>query len=431
MKIGIIGTGIAGLSAGWYLQKAGFDVVMFERGPGPGISGHGIAIPGLNGDAKIDVPLRLVNGSQWPQLLELYREIGVGICPVDSSQSFSQEEAETYLELDLLGQFTLDPRMLFNLKAAKIAREIKRLRTAGRQFLEAPEKKMGFIEFLQRNRFSDEFVYGFLFPVLSSTVCTCSYDALRNYPASVILRSLKKITDAESMKPGLHRVTGGVSAVADRLLHSSVTAKFGMNINEVKKIGRKIQIEYRCGKECDVEAFDHVVVATQANQALNFLNQEMQAEIDLLNRVRYEAVEVLLHQDSRLLPREKNEKNEKNRWATFNMICRKSEAATCSIWLNRFLGIESSKNWFQSINPISEPDPELVVHRVCMERPVVDDISVDIWSSLDEMHGQPDRQIWFTGSYSTPGVPLLENGVVASKLIADRIIAIAQVTMRV
>jgi predicted NAD/FAD-binding protein len=40
---------------------------------------------------------------------------------------------------------------------------------------------------------------------------------------------------------------------------------------------------------------------------------------------------------------------------------------------------------------------------------------------LHHLHQQPDRRIWFCGSYAAEGVPLLESAVVSSLRVANRL----------
>ena len=64
---------------------------------------------------------------------------------------------------------------------------------------------------------------------------------------------------------------------------------------------------------------------------------------------------------------------------------------------------------FQTWNPIVEPDPCLVIGEAEFERPVVNADALKGLRQLSHLHQQPDRRIWFCGSYASHGIPLLES----------------------
>ena len=76
---------------------------------------------------------------------------------------------------------------------------------------------------------------------------------------------------------------------------------------------------------------------------------------------------------------------------------------------------------FQTINPHLEPDPERVLQRTVLERPIIDLHSAPLLRRLDALHAQTDRRVFFCGSYAANGIPLLESATASAKAIAQRI----------
>jgi len=94
MRIGIVGTGIAGLTAAWYLNRAGHHVTVFEQHASFGMAAQCVEFE--LGDASgtphllySDVPPRMFNSVQWPSLWQLYRDIGVEIQAVNPTKTFA------------------------------------------------------------------------------------------------------------------------------------------------------------------------------------------------------------------------------------------------------------------------------------------------------------------------------------------------------
>lgn len=93
-----------------------------------------------------------------------------------------------------------------------------------------------------------------------------------------------------------------------------------------------------------------------------------------------------------------------------------------SIWLNRiYPELADQANIFESWNPLIEPAADKVLVDATVDRPVVTQASLQAIRSLEQLNQQADRKIWFCGSYSRRGIPLLENAVASAKDIASRL----------
>ena len=165
------------------------------------------------------------------------------------------------------------------------------------------------------------------------------------------------------------------------------------------------------------DVLDHLVVATQANTAIQLLPALQPAERETLATFLYETIQVIVHTDRNWMPLRERD------WSTFNMlVAGNRQAAMCSVWLNRF-----HSDWqlevpvFQTINAFAEPDPEKVISRGVLQRPVVTMKSRQAWDRIGEMNRQAERRIWFCGSYAGAGTPLLESGVNSAMAVAEAI----------
>ena len=91
----------------------------------------------------------------------------------------------------------------------------------------------------------------------------------------------------------------------------------------------------------------------------------------------------------------------------------------CSIWLNQFYSEwETTTPYFQTIMPLNVPQPETLIATAKLQRPTVTASTRDAIDQLMQLHLQPDRRVWFCGSYANPGIPLLESGVVSAFRLA-------------
>lgn len=72
----MIGSGIAGLSAAWALSKTN-HLTLYERQGAVGMDAHAIEIETSTKRCRIDVPLRVVYEPYYPNLTNLYRQVGI------------------------------------------------------------------------------------------------------------------------------------------------------------------------------------------------------------------------------------------------------------------------------------------------------------------------------------------------------------------
>ena len=106
LRIAIVGSGIAGLSSAWLLQKQGHAVTLFEAGDYFG--GHTATVDvTLEGRTfPVDTGFLVFNDRTYPRLLALFAELGID--SVASEMSFSCRVDRAGLEwsgTDLRGLF--------------------------------------------------------------------------------------------------------------------------------------------------------------------------------------------------------------------------------------------------------------------------------------------------------------------------------------
>src|SRR5260221_12720526 len=104
MKIAVVGSGIAGLSAAWLLSRQ-HEVVLFEREErlGGQTHTHKLAIGGR--DLAVDTGFIVYNKENYPLLTRLLSELGVASQP--TTMSFSVQDARNGREYNASGLASL------------------------------------------------------------------------------------------------------------------------------------------------------------------------------------------------------------------------------------------------------------------------------------------------------------------------------------
>ena len=415
MSVGIVGSGIAGLVSAWRLSKAGMKVTLFESSDRLGMAAHEVDIKFGATSLTGDVPSRMFNRELWPHLFSIYKQIGVRFEPVHPGQSLNNERGKTYLRFPVGFRPTIAPHWLAGNRNRRITMDLFRFRRQGLRDLESGiGNEVSLQEYLDNGGLTREFQDYFLFPTLATTVCTCSYQALRRYPASIILAGLKRIASKEP----LLRVVAGSSDVVARLSAPVADIRLNSEVRQVCTQGDRVTVESVSGQtQSRQEEFDFVILATQANHAAHLVSDSDDRVHEILSSFVYENVPVVVHQDESFMP------NRPRDWTTFNMFADDSSAGMCTVWMNQFhRQWETDEQVFQTIQTLRTVPAEKVVKRVNLQRPVVDATSFSKWRHLELMNRQSRRRVFFAGSYAMPGIPLLETGAESASQVASIIL---------
>lgn len=413
MKIAVVGSGIAGLSAAWLLSK-NHQVTMFEKFDHLGMDAHSLEIQGEDESTRIDVPLRVFFDGFYPNLTALYKALGVEFKPINYSASFGVLNDKTFFRYDnyKIGRFALPflkGRQSINPKALRIGWDILRLfRQSPRSLAEGIADDITLEAYLERHNYSTAFAEGFLYPAFSG-ICTCSHESIKAYPARVILEYL----NSDLLFSPVRRVTHGTKEVVKLLAEGVHKINLSSPVTGVCQTGEGVTVS----TVDRTSTFDHVVLATQANQTAQILKNASPEEQELLASFSYEPSRVIIHKDPRLAP-----VGGKTQWAPVNfLLSSSSDTPMATIWMNAIQNMPGADPVFQTWNPIVEPDPTLVFGEAQFERPVVNQASMQGLDRMARMHRQPNRRIWFCGSYASHGIPLLESAANSAFLIAERL----------
>lgn len=414
MKIAVVGGGLAGLAAAWLLSQR-HRVTLLERQSQPGFVASSVAVELGGQRVRVDVPLRVFYPGYYPTLSRLYQQLGVDTEPVSYSTSFTGPGGGLYfrwrnLRLGDRSVPYLLPHDLMSARSRRIAAAALRFgRRVGQAARRGELAGQTLGEFVERERLPAEFVDGMLLPVVA-TVATCTHDDARGYPAEVVAGYLGAGVAHESVR----RARLGADDVASRLLGAVGRVKCDAGVTSVHADPAGARLHRRGQAE---ERFDHIVLATQANQALALWPQARPDEAATLRAFRYRALEVLMHRDEALMPRRRRDWSAVNAWVDGS-----AERPESTIWINAVQpALRSAPPLFQTVQPVREPRADRLLARARFERPLIDAASQQALAVLQRLHAEPGRRIWLCGSYAHPGVPLLESAVASAYAVAAAI----------
>ncbi|MDU4394423.1 MAG: FAD-dependent oxidoreductase [Acinetobacter ursingii] len=409
MDIAIIGSGMAGLATARILKDAGHTVTIFEALSGRGMDSHSIEFEG----GVIDAPLRVMNPYLWKNTLSLATHLGMKMFPVRTYMACSwlfEDRTETWLTTNRsrIGNFPIiNNKKGIQQYGWRLVKGMLQLKTAINQFFKSKQQDITLAEFINQNHIEEVFWHGAVMPVLY-TICTCNPKTIGEWPAKPLLTFLRQLTDGDA----LLRMQGGTPAFVDRLI-DGVDIRSGSAITQVEQQGEKVKVVNTQGEQ---GLYDRVIVTTPTSKVEEFLNAEQFADdIAILKQFRFEDGDLVIHTDTSVMPPRRKD------WSVLSyMMDRKFTRQQFTVWMNAVEPTLVGKNpVFQTWRPVTEIDPKKIISTVKLTRAVVDSKTVALNKELQQRHKMPNRKVFFCGSWSCDGLPILESAVTSAMHIAE------------
>nr|WP_298054998.1 FAD-dependent oxidoreductase [uncultured Halomonas sp.] len=368
-RIAIVGSGISGMAAGWYLS-AQHEVTLFEADSRLG--GH-TATMDVNVEGRsyaIDTGFIVFNDWTYPHFQRLMATLGV--VSQATEMSFSVHETARDFEYNghTLGSLFAQRRNLFNPRFYRLLSDILRFNKQATKALESHQldnkalsEHMTLGEYLDQNHYNRDFQQRYLLP-MGAAIWSASISDLRAFPLAFFIRFFRNHgLLSVNHRPQWYTLVGGSKSYIP-----SLTAPYASRIHlntPVTRITRErsgVTITTPAGSQ----RFDQVVLACHADQALAMLGDATDVEKELLGAMPYQDNEVVLHTDTALLPRRKRA------WASWNyrLDQRDSEERVSVTYdMNILQRIESDTTFCVTLNDSASIDPSKVLGRYTYAHP--------------------------------------------------------------
>jgi len=418
LDIAVIGTGISGLSAAWLLSRR-HRVDIFEQDDR--IGGHANTVDVLSNGRPIAVDTGFVvyNEPSYPNLAALFHHLGVPTDVSDMSFGVSLDggrlEYSSNFPTGLFGQWS----NVFKPGFWSMLRDIRRFYDAAPAALRKGQLQgLTLGGYLKQTGYGETFVRDHLLP-MGAAIWSSSADDMRAYPVEAFVRffdnhGLLKLRH----RPKWRTVRGGSRTYIDKL-----TAPFadrihrGAQIRHISRAAGRVTIQRANGTTHD---YDHVVVATHADQALRLLRDPSEQEQDLLGAIPYTKNIAFLHTDPGQMPRRRSV------WSSWNYLttARGNRAGPAgppriSYWMNRLQHLDTPENIFVTLNPATAPSPRDTRAQFTYDHPLFDRTALDAQQCLWSLQGQ--RNTWYCGSYFGLGFheDALQSGLAVGEMLGD------------
>jgi predicted NAD/FAD-binding protein len=411
LKIAVVGTGVSGLSAAWLLSQR-HDVTVYERADRAG--GHSnTVLASIDGQSiGVDTGFIVFNRKTYPNLTALFELLRVPTQQSEMSFAVSMDGgALEYSGSGVSGLFG-QPGNLFQPRFWSMLADLVRFyREAPRDAL-CDDQEISLGEYLKRGQYGTAFRDDHLLP-MASAIWSAAPDAMLSYPAAAFIRFYDNHGLLQLRgRPAWETVVGGSRNYIDRLT-ASFADRIGLDcgVREVRRLPGQIIVTNLKGRS---ERFDHVVMASHADQTLNALADPSLRERNLLGSFRYSRNLAVLHSDDSFMPKRRSV------WSSWNYIGSRdgvSEGVRVTYWMNRLQNIETEKPLFVTINPPRPPRAGTLLHSEVYDHPIFDAKAMSAQRQLWLLQGE--RNTWYCGAYF--GAGFHEDGLQAGLAVGEQL----------
>jgi predicted NAD/FAD-binding protein len=394
-RVAVIGSGISGLAAAYYLSRK-HEVCVFESESRIGGHTHTVTVDSSRGPLPIDTGFIVHNDHTYPNFIKLMEELAVP--RVNSDMSFAvscRKSGYEYSSRGLRGYFAQRQNLL-KPRPYRLYNELRRFNRDATTLLGRPESEsLQLGEYLDEQRYSEEFREFYLFP-MAAAVWSCAPSAVRQFPAAMLVRFFENHGMLTiNGHPQWKTVPGGCS----RYL-SPLTAPFKERIvtnAKIRSASRDSQgVTLNFQNDRPSQRFDHVVFATNCDRVLPLLENPSESERDILQNFRTSANDVVLHTDSALLPTRPEARASWN--YLLHLDSRNGHSpVTMTYHMNRLQSLPVEENYCVTLNANSQIRPDKILRRFVYHHPMYTLESLRAQRRWAEISGV--NRLHFAGAY--------------------------------
>lgn len=387
MRIGVVGSGISGLSAAWLLSKK-HEVTLFEKEARVG--GHSNTVTVTHEGLKIPVDTGFIvfNKKTYPHLIRLFDHLRVPYHSSDMSFGVAARHLE-YSGRNLSGVFAQKSN-LFKPDFWQMLWDIFRFNKRSIR-VNPQDFSLSLEDYVTQCGVGRYFKDYYLYPMVSA-IWSTPRDQMKHYPAASFLAFFQNHGLLQVMnQPQWYTVTGGSQSYVKKLLQEfKGTVRMGEGAKKVFKKENKILVK----TSRNTYAFDHVVMATHGDEAAEILENLPQSTI--LKQFQYTRNMAYLHSDPSFMPRARTA------WASWIYALEESDSqnlsqktTTLTYWMNLLQLPKVELPLFVTLNPLRIP--KKIHYQTTYTHPVYGAQSLKAQEDVRSIQGQDN--IWFCGAY--------------------------------
>ena len=413
MKIGIIGAGVAGLTAAYLLSEK-YNITLIERNKRLGGHTNTISVKENGKEIGVDTGFIVLNDRNYTNFKKLLSKLNVKIRNTDMSFSYYDEsDGFNYAGTGISGYFA-QKKNLFSPKHYRFLLNVKKYSKKAANDVSNNvliDETLG--EYLIRNNFPKDIIDKFIIP-MGAAVWSGSRNEISNFPVKMFLKFFDNhgILDLNNA-PQWHTVDGGSYTYVRRIL-DQFKGKIikGNGAESIQRTEDKVEVNLENNEKL---LFDKVVCATHANQTYHMIKDISVEEKRILEPWEYSKNKTILHTDISLMP------PTKSAWACWNYVKNKDskdeDEVSVTYYMNRLQGLKTEKDYLVTLNPTKIIPKNKIIYETEYTHPKYTHSSLSTQKNIEKVNGL--NQLYFCGSYCRYGFH--EDAVISAVNVAKKL----------
>ncbi|MDH3722559.1 MAG: FAD-dependent oxidoreductase [Desulfobacteraceae bacterium] len=390
MRIAVIGSGISGMVSA-YLLSQDHDIVLYEANDYIGGHTHTIDVPIKGVSYPVDTGFIVFNEKTYPNFIKLMRSLGVAWQPSNMSFSVQCDQTGLVFSPSTLNGLFVQRKNLFRPSFYRMLWDALRFRREASELIRSDDYSITLQDYLEQRHYSHIFIEHFIIP-MGGAIWSADPVQFRKFPARYLVEffynhgflNVRHQPQWLVIKGGSSRYIGPLTRpYKDRIRLNSPVAS-------VKRSQENVEITTKVG---DTATFDHVVIATHSDQALQMLTDPSDLERDVLGAIPYQENLAVLHTDKSVLP------PKRAAWASWNYHIPKEEKGRVALTydMNILQSLGATEEFCVTLNMPEKIHPDRIIQSIIYHHPVYDPNSLSARRKQDEINGK--NRTYFCGAY--------------------------------
>ncbi len=414
MKIAVVGSGIAGLTAAWRLDKD-HEVTLFEASDHVGGHTATVDVEWAGRNYAVDTGFIVFNDWTYPNFIALLDELDVEWQHSDMSFSLSCERSGLEYNGTSLNSLFAQRRNLVNPRFLRMLTDILRFNREARAFVAGVSTSSHSIDaeplgdFLARRTYSSQFIEQYILP-MGRAIWSAPRAAILAFPTRFFIDFFHRHGFLNlSERPVWRTVSGGSREYVRQMVsRMRTTIRVATPVTNIRRLPHQVLIRSAQG---GVEHFDQVFIACHADQALRMLDDASTVEREVLGSFPFAANETVLHTDESILPRRPLARAAWN----YHLLQQPQEPVAVTYDMNVLQNLDAPVRFLVTLNHTRAIDERRILRRFTYHHPVYLPQGVAAQQRHRELNGA--RRTYYCGAYWRCGFH--EDGVVSGLTAVD------------
>jgi len=386
-RVAIIGTGISGLTCGYYLSRANRDVTLYEAADYIGGHTHTVDAEYNGEQSRIDTGFIVFNDRTYPRFIQMLDQAGVSYQPTEMSFSVRNDQIGLEYNGNNLNTLFAQRSNLASPRFWRMLADIVRFNRDVRKAA-AHDGNLTVGDYLAQTSYSSLFRDNYLLPMISA-IWSMGLESCHEFPLSFFVRFFENhgLLDIAN-RPQWYTIQGGSSSYIEPFTRG-YRDKILLNtpVTLVERTENGVEVHTDAGSA----VYDQLIFACHADQALELLQHPSPVEQEVLSKFQFSDNRVILHTDSSQLPRSRTA------WASWNyrMVDSAREQSTLTYNMNILQRLNKKHTYLVSLN--QEIEDRFVLESFDYSHPIYTTQMIDAQDQWQKVSGV-DR-IHFCGAY--------------------------------